>query len=127
MCLKHFPMTVSVVAYLSATGALSQMLVYPNQLDIPLMENSGLAKPPVGMLEVTVEKAVGLKSGDMLGKGDPYVSIQVQVRMQLPQPRRRLRPLRRLLSRVVLLLVEQLPFARASEHWCYIAASKSAM
>lgn len=56
-----------------------QMLVYPNQLDIPLMENSGLAKAPVGMLEVTVEKALGLKSGDMLGKGDPYASIQVQV------------------------------------------------
>lgn len=59
------------------------MLVYPNQLDIPLMENSGLAKPPVGMLEITVEKAIGLKSGDMLGKGDPYVSIQVQVCMLL--------------------------------------------
>jgi Ca2+-dependent lipid-binding protein len=56
-----------------------QMLVYPNQLDVPLMENSGLPKAPVGMLEVTVEKATGLKGNDVLGKGDPYLRLQVQV------------------------------------------------
>jgi hypothetical protein len=48
------------------------------------MENSGLPKPPVGMLEVTVEKATGLKSADLLGKGDPYVRMQVR-RRKIPQ------------------------------------------
>jgi C2 domain len=57
-----------------------QQLVYPNQLNVPLMENSGLAKPPVGMLEVTIERASGLRTGDIVGKGDPYVRVSVQER-----------------------------------------------
>jgi hypothetical protein len=57
-----------------------QHLVYPNQLNVPLMEKSGLAKPPVGMLEVTIERASGLRTGDIVGKGDPYVRVSVQER-----------------------------------------------
>jgi Ca2+-dependent lipid-binding protein len=54
-----------------------QMLVYPNQIPIPLMENSGLPKPPVGMLEVTLQKCTGLRNEDIVGNGDPYVKISV--------------------------------------------------
>eukprot|EP00892_Ulva_mutabilis_P003246 jgi/Ulvmu1/1293/UM011_0017.1 len=60
-------------------GAEPQV-VYPNQIHVPLMPNSGLPKPPVGMLEITVVKATGLRSADTFSKGDPYVRISVQER-----------------------------------------------
>ena len=52
-----------------------QIVVYPNQIPVPLMENSGLPKPPSGMLEITVQRCANLKSEDVLGKGDPYVKV----------------------------------------------------
>lgn len=55
-------------------------MVYPNQINVPLMENSGLPKPPVGMLEINVIRASGLRTGDTFSKGDPYVRISVQER-----------------------------------------------
>lgn len=61
-----------------------QQVVYPNQIHVPLMENSGLPKPPVGMLEITVIRASGLRTGDTFSKGDPYVRISVQER-KLPE------------------------------------------
>lgn len=57
-----------------------QQVVYPNQIHVPLMENSGLPKPPVGMLEITVIRGTGLRGGDTFSKGDPYVRITVQER-----------------------------------------------
>ena len=54
-----------------------QMVVYPNQIPIPLMENSGLPKPPVGMLELTILRCHGLRSKDVVGPGDPYVRVSV--------------------------------------------------
>jgi hypothetical protein len=54
-----------------------QIVVYPNQIPIPLMENSGLPKPPSGMLELTVQRAANLRSKDFTGGGDPFVVISV--------------------------------------------------
>ena len=54
-----------------------QFVVYPNQISVPLMENSGLPTPPVGMLELTVQKCANLRTKDMLGPGDPYVKVAV--------------------------------------------------
>ena len=52
--------------------------VYPNVIAIPLMPNSGLPTPPVGMLEIDIKKIEGLKgSGDLIGKGDPYIRMSV--------------------------------------------------
>jgi len=33
---------------------MEMMLVYPNKMDFPIMEDFGIAPPPVGMLQVTV-------------------------------------------------------------------------
>lgn len=57
--------------------AYAQIVVYPNQIPVPLMENSGLPKPPSGMLEITIQRCANLKSQDVLGKGDPYVKVSV--------------------------------------------------
>lgn len=62
-----------------------QVCVYPNQISVPLMENSGLPKPPCGMLELTVESCSGLKSADLIGKGDPYVKMAIQKRGRITE------------------------------------------
>jgi Ca2+-dependent lipid-binding protein len=54
-----------------------QIVVYPNQIPVPLMENSGLPKPPSGMLELTVQRCSNLRSKDLVGKGDPFVKVSV--------------------------------------------------
>ena len=54
-----------------------QICVYPNQIPVPLMENSGLPTPPVGMLELTVQRCSNLRSKDLVGAGDPYVKTSV--------------------------------------------------
>ena len=52
------------------------MLVYPNKMDFPVMENFGVSPPPLGMLEVTIERAEGLPNSDFLSKSDPYCEVR---------------------------------------------------
>ena len=49
------------------------MLVYPNKLEFPVMEDFGRSPLPLGMMEVTVLRDEGLPASDFLGKSDPYV------------------------------------------------------
>ena len=54
---------------------LEGMLVYPNKMDFPVMENFGVSPPPLGMLEITIERAEGLINSDFLSKSDPYCEV----------------------------------------------------
>ena len=55
---------------------LEGMVVYPNKMDFPVMENFGVSPPPLGMLEITIERAEGLINSDFLGKSDPYCEVR---------------------------------------------------
>ena len=54
---------------------LEGMLVYPNKMDFPVMENFGVSPPPLGMLEITIDRAEGLINSDFLSKSDPYCEV----------------------------------------------------
>eukprot|EP01018_Ginkgo_biloba_P009131 Gb_37167 [translate_table: standard] len=60
--------------------AITDILVWPNRLVIPVMEGdySYLALNPVGHLEVTVVEAEDLPSRDYFGKSDPYTEIYIR-------------------------------------------------
>ena len=45
---------------------MEMLIVYPNKMDFPIMEDFGIAPPPLGMLEVAVG-AAALASTQMLG------------------------------------------------------------
>uniref|UniRef100_A0A1D1ZVZ1 Extended synaptotagmin-3 n=1 Tax=Auxenochlorella protothecoides TaxID=3075 RepID=A0A1D1ZVZ1_AUXPR len=54
-----------------------QMLVYPNEISVPIMENFGVPPPPQGMLHVTVVNGKNLKSS-WFDKVDPFVKVEVR-------------------------------------------------
>ena len=43
--------------------AVTSMIVYPNKMDFPVMENFGIEPLPLGMVEVTIHRAEGLPVG----------------------------------------------------------------
>ena len=53
------------------------MIVYPNKMDFPVMENFGIEPLPLGMVEVTIHRAEGLPNSDFLSKSDPYVEVRL--------------------------------------------------
>jgi hypothetical protein len=57
---------------------MEMMLVYPNKMDFPIMEDFGIAPPPLGMLEITILKAEGLPNSDLIGKSDPYCEVSIR-------------------------------------------------
>ena len=61
--------------FLAMQYVLEGMLVYPNKMDFPIMENFGVTPPPLGMLEITIERAEGLPNSDFLSKSDPYCEV----------------------------------------------------
>lgn len=65
-------LSVSLLQYVCKEIAL-----YPNSISVPLMENYGVRKQPKGMVHVTLHSITGLKSTDLLSKGDPYVVFEV--------------------------------------------------
>lgn len=71
------PLLHEAVQY-SVKRAIETLIVYPNKMDFPIMENFGISPPPVGMLEVKVCRAAGLINSDFLGKSDPYCEIYVR-------------------------------------------------
>ena len=59
-----------------AQYALEGMLVYPNKMDFPVMENFGKPPVPLGMLEVVIKSAEGLPNADFMGTSDPFVEVR---------------------------------------------------
>ena len=51
------------------------MLIYPNQMSFPIMEDGGVPPPPQGMLTVKVLRADKLKGSSALDKLDPFVEV----------------------------------------------------
>lgn len=58
---------------------MSQLMLYPNSVSVPLMTNFGIPVEPEGMVHVTLQKIEGLKSTDFMTKGDPYVVFEVRI------------------------------------------------
>lgn len=58
---------------------VKEVALYPNSVSVPLMDNYGVRRQPKGMLEVTLHGIKGLKSTDLVTKGDPYVVFEVGV------------------------------------------------
>ena len=60
------------------------MLVYPNEISVPLMPGFGLPPPPEGMLSVKVVAGHDLKGGlvssvaSLIDEIDPYVKLEVR-------------------------------------------------
>ncbi|EFJ29282.1 plant synaptotagmin [Selaginella moellendorffii] len=54
---------------------VSEMYLWPRTLEINVIDDPKAVKKPVGMLEVKVVKAMGLKKKDLMGKSDPYVRL----------------------------------------------------
>lgn len=57
---------------------VKQLLLYPNSVSVPLMPNFGVTPEPQGMVRITLSRIEGLKSTDLLTKGDPYVVFTVR-------------------------------------------------
>eukprot|EP00879_Flechtneria_rotunda_P030315 GHRR01032936.1.p1 GENE.GHRR01032936.1~~GHRR01032936.1.p1 ORF type:complete len:358 (+),score=59.35 GHRR01032936.1:742-1815(+) len=57
---------------------LKQVAIYPNSISAPLMQNYGEPPEPQGMVHIFLEKIEGLKSTDLMTKGDPYVLLEVR-------------------------------------------------
>lgn len=58
--------------------SIETLMVYPNKMEFPIMENFGITPPPVGMLQVKICRAAGLPNSDLLGKSDPYCMVNVR-------------------------------------------------
>eukprot|EP00803_Ostreobium_quekettii_P010414 evm.model.scf_2737EXC.1 EVM.evm.TU.scf_2737EXC.1 scf_2737EXC:263-9582(+) len=61
-----------------AQSVIGNMMLYPNQFSVDLMEGGGLPAPPTGMLQVEVRKVEGLKKTDLIGKNDVYAVAEVR-------------------------------------------------
>jgi hypothetical protein len=57
---------------------VKEVALYPNSVSVPLMANYGVPHQPKGMVHITLHSITGLKSTDMLTKGDPYVVFEVR-------------------------------------------------
>lgn len=57
--------------------ALGSMLIYPNSMSFPIMDNSGIPPPPQGMLIIRVLRATKLSSPG-ISKIDPFVELTVR-------------------------------------------------
>eukprot|EP00878_Enallax_costatus_P009636 GHUV01010067.1.p1 GENE.GHUV01010067.1~~GHUV01010067.1.p1 ORF type:complete len:515 (+),score=110.80 GHUV01010067.1:357-1901(+) len=57
---------------------MSQLMLYPNSVSVPLMTNFGIPEDPQGMVHVTLQKIEGLKSTDFMTKGDPYAVFEIR-------------------------------------------------
>lgn len=53
------------------------MLLYPNKFSVDLMPGGGVPPPPLGMVEVRIERVEKITDGgSLLSKVDPYVEVQ---------------------------------------------------
>lgn len=63
---------------------MKQLMLYPNSVTVPVMTNYGQPLDPKGMLYIRVIKMEGFENQDMIGKQDPYVTLEVGWGMQRP-------------------------------------------
>ncbi|KAI8467075.1 MAG: C2 domain-containing protein [Monoraphidium minutum] len=57
---------------------VKEVMLYPNSVSVPLMTNFGAPKDPVGMLHIKLSRIEGLKTSDVVGKGDAYVVFSIR-------------------------------------------------
>ena len=56
---------------------VGDMLLYPNKFAVDLMPGGGVPPPPLGMVEVRIERVEKITDGgSLLSKVDPYVEVQ---------------------------------------------------
>jgi len=66
------PLVDAVVA-----RVVGDMLLYPNKFAVDLMPGGGVPPPPLGMVEVRIERVEKITDGgSLLSKVDPYVEVQ---------------------------------------------------
>jgi hypothetical protein len=53
-------------------------MLYPNSVTVPVMTNYGQPPEPKGMLYVRVIRMEGFENQDLIGKQDPYVTLEVR-------------------------------------------------
>ncbi|BBM97982.1 hypothetical protein MPTK1_1g09920 [Marchantia polymorpha subsp. ruderalis] len=56
---------------------VANMYLWPKTLEINVVDDANAAKRPVGLLNVKVVRAKGLKKKDLIGKSDPYVKLHL--------------------------------------------------
>eukprot|EP00268_Persea_americana_P046888 TRINITY_DN484_c0_g1_i3.p1 TRINITY_DN484_c0_g1~~TRINITY_DN484_c0_g1_i3.p1 ORF type:complete len:538 (+),score=108.62 TRINITY_DN484_c0_g1_i3:832-2445(+) len=56
---------------------VANMYLWPQRLEIPVMDPTKAEKRPVGILHVKVLRASNLRKKDLLGKSDPYVKLKL--------------------------------------------------
>lgn len=56
---------------------IANMYLWPKNLEIPVVDDANAAQKPVGLLNVKVVRAKGLKKKDLMGKSDPYVKLHL--------------------------------------------------
>ncbi|MBA0775161.1 hypothetical protein Gotri_010322 [Gossypium trilobum] len=57
---------------------VANMYLWPQALEVQIMDPEQALKRPLGILDVTVVKAVKLQRKDLLGKSDPYVKLNLR-------------------------------------------------
>ncbi|GMI91340.1 synaptotagmin 2 [Hibiscus trionum] len=57
---------------------VANMYLWPQTLEVQIMDPAIAVKRPLGILEVKVLKAVKLQKKDLLGKSDPYVKLNLR-------------------------------------------------
>ncbi|TMW88114.1 hypothetical protein EJD97_019024 [Solanum chilense] len=56
---------------------VASMYLWPKTLEVQILDPTKAMKRPVGILNVTVVKAMKLKKTDLLGLSDPYVKLKI--------------------------------------------------
>uniref|UniRef100_A0A0E0MK10 C2 domain-containing protein n=1 Tax=Oryza punctata TaxID=4537 RepID=A0A0E0MK10_ORYPU len=56
---------------------VANMYLWPKVLEVPIMDPAKAQKKPVGILHVSIVRAVKLTKKDFLGKSDPYVKLKL--------------------------------------------------
>ncbi|XP_041015936.1 synaptotagmin-1-like [Juglans microcarpa x Juglans regia] len=56
---------------------VSKMYLWPQTLEVPILDPAKAFKRPVGILHVKVVRAMKLKKKDLLGASDPYVKLKL--------------------------------------------------
>ncbi|KAG4200025.1 hypothetical protein ERO13_A05G185400v2 [Gossypium hirsutum] len=57
---------------------VANMYLWPQALEVQIMDPEQALKRPLGILDVTVVRAVKLQRKDLLGKSDPYVKLNLR-------------------------------------------------
>lgn len=56
---------------------VAKMYLWPQTLEVPILDSQKALKKPVGVLKVKVVRAMKLRKKDLLGASDPYVKLKL--------------------------------------------------